>query len=346
MNAKFWTAILLAASLVSGAVFAADDRSQDEVEAQLKAARQKLEEAAHEVAELSTRLGKPLVERLMLMGEGPGHAVIGVQLDAKDSKDGAHVRGVSPGGPAADAGIRQGDVIVSVNGTDVKVEHPAAEVARLMRSVEPNSKVKIHALRDGKPADFEVTARPVENAWDLPGTPPRPDIPSHPGVPFDSFPPGVPGGMHGSVAGMELATLTPQLGTYFGTDKGVLVLRAPRNAAFGLQDGDVILSIDGREPRSGSHATRILASYQAGEKVKLQLMRQRKKMNLESLVPERHRSSSEPLAFEHSAKLSSACSFQPRRCAAIRQIEALVHRPLEATTAQTAPLLFGRTALL
>jgi predicted metalloprotease with PDZ domain len=340
MNAKFWAAILLAASLVSGAVFAADDSSQDEVEAQLKAARQKLEEAAHEVAELSTRLGKPLVDRLMLMGEGPGHAVIGVQLDAKDSNDGAHVRGVSPGGPAAEAGIRAGDVIVSVNGTDVKVEHPSAEVARLMRSVEPNSKVKIHVLRDGKPADFEVTARPVANAWDMPG------MPSRPGMPFDGFPPGFAGGMHGSVAGMELATLTPQLGTYFGTDKGVLVLRAPRNAAFGLQDGDVILSIDGREPTSGSHATRILASYQAGEKVKLQLMRQRKKMNLEVLVPERHRSSPEPLAFEDSGKLSSVCSLQPRRCAAIRQIAAPAHRPLEATTAQTAPLLFGRTALL
>lgn len=340
MNAKFWAAILLAASLVSGAVFAADDSSQDEVEAQLKAARQKLEEAAHEVAELSTRLGKPLVDRLMLMGEGPGHAVIGVQLDAKDSNDGAHVRGVSPGGPAAEAGIRAGDVIVSVNGTDVKVEQPSAEVARLMRSVEPNSKVKIHVLRDGKPADFEVTARPVANAWDMPGMPPRP------GMPFDGFAPGFAGGMHGSVAGMELATLTPQLGTYFGTDKGVLVLRAPRNAAFGLQDGDVILSIDGREPTSGSHATRILASYQAGEKVKLQLMRQRKKMHLEVLVPERHRSSPEPLAFEDSGKLSSVCSLQPRRCAAIRQIAAPAHRPLEATTAQTAPLLFGRTALL
>jgi serine protease Do len=293
MHARFWAAIFLAISLssASSAVHAAEDSSQDDVEAQLKAARQKLEQAAHEVAELSTRLGKPLVDRLMLMGEGPGHAVIGVQLDPKDSTDGAHVHDVSPGGPAAEAGIRSGDVIVSVNGTDVKVGHPAAEVARLMRDVEPNAKVKIHVMRDGKPADFEVTARPVENAWAMPGMPP------HAGMPFDGFPPGFPGGMHGSVAGMELATLTPQLGAYFGTDKGVLVLRAPRNAAFNLQDGDVILTIDGREPTSGSHATRILASYQAGEKVKLQVMRQRKRITVEAIVPERHRNAPEPLAF-------------------------------------------------
>jgi serine protease Do len=293
MHARFWAAIFLAISLssASSAVCAAEDSSQDDVEAQLKAARQKLEQAAHEVAELSTRLGKPLVDRLMLMGEGPGHAVIGVQLDPKDSTDGAHVHDVSPGGPAAEAGIRSGDVIVSVNGTDVKVGHPAAEVARLMRDVEPNAKVKIHVMRDSKPADFEVTARPVENAWAMPGMPP------HPGMPFYGVPPGFPGGMHGPVAGMELATLTPQLGAYFGTDKGVLVLRAPRNAAFNLQDGDVILTIDGREPTSGSHATRILASYQAGEKVKLQVMRQRKRITVEATVSERHRNAPEPLAF-------------------------------------------------
>jgi len=340
MHAKFCAAIFLAAALAAGAARAAVNSSQDEVEAQLNAARQKLEDAAHEVAELSTRLGKPLVDRLMLMGEGPGHAVIGVQLDAKDAKDGAHVRDVSPGGPAAEAGIRAGDVIVSVNGTDVKVEHPSAEVAHLMRSIEANSKVKIHVLRDGKPADFEVTARPVENAWDLPGMPP------HPGMPFEGLPPGFPGGMHGSVAGMELATLTPQLGAYFGTDKGVLVLRAPRNAAFNLHDGDVILSIDGREPTSGSHATRILASYQAGEKVKLQLMRQRKRMNVEATIPERHRGSPEPLAFDDRADLTSACSSQTLRCAAIRETRAPAHHLPQAPTAQTPLRGFGRTALL
>jgi S1-C subfamily serine protease len=294
MHAKYWLALLIAASLSMGAVRAAEDKStsQADIEAQLKAAQQKLEDAAHEIAELSTRLGKPLVDRLMLMGEGPSRAVIGVQLDSKGGKDGAHVRDVSPGGPAAEAGIRSGDLIVSVNGSDVKAEHASTEVAHLVRNVEPNSKVKIRVLRDGKPLEFAVTARPLENPLDMPGMPPLP------GMPPEIFGPGGIGSMHGSLAGMQLATLTPELGSYFGTDKGVLVLRASHNEAFNLQDGDVILSIDGREPTSGSHATRILASYQSGEKVKLQLMRQRKKMNIEVLVPDRHHSPSEPLAFE------------------------------------------------
>jgi predicted metalloprotease with PDZ domain len=340
MHAKFWIAIVLAVCFAPHALLAADESSQDEIEAQLKEARQKLEEAAHEVAELSTRLGKPLVDHLMMMGEGPSHAVIGVQLDAKDSKDGAHVRDVSPGGPAAEAGIRAGDVIVSVNGADVKGDHPSAEVARLMRSVEPNSKVKMQVLRDGKAVDFTVTARRIETALDMPG------MSAHPGMPLEGFGPGFAGTMHGSVAGMELATLTPQLGAYFGTDKGVLVLRAPRNAAFNLQDGDIILAIDGREPASGSHATRILSSYQAGEKVKLQLMRQRKKMNIEAIVPERHRGASAPLALADRPRLTSAYSFPALRCAATAENRARAYRPRQAPTAQTPLQLWGRTALL
>jgi hypothetical protein len=92
--------------------------------------------------------------------------------------------------------------------------------------------------------------------------------------------------VHGPLMDMELATLTPRLGGYFGSDKGVLVLRAPTDGALKLEDGDVILAIDGRVPASGSHATRILASYQPGEKLTLRVLRQHKTLELEATVPE------------------------------------------------------------
>src|SRR2546430_13415861 len=41
---------------------------------------------------------------------------------------------------------------------------------------------------------------------------------------------------------LELATLTPRLGSYFGSEKGVLVVRAPADGALKLEDGDVIRS--------------------------------------------------------------------------------------------------------
>ena len=111
-------------------------------------------------------------------------------------------------------------------------------------------------LRADKVLDFAGHRAAGGKRLGVPGMPPHMRLPFAAGI----------HGRHadGSVAGMELAALTPQLGAYFGTDKGVLVLRAPHQAGFDLHDGDVIFSIDGREPTSGSHATRILRSYRPG----------------------------------------------------------------------------------
>ena len=264
---------------------AAGETEKKDLEAQLEEARRKLEEAAHEVAELSVQMGRPLVDKFMTFNEwGPSHAIIGVQIDPASGKDGARVQDVSPGGPAAEAGIRSGDVIVGINGTDVKGDRTARQVVRLMRDVAPDSKVKVRVLRDGKPKEFVVTSRPGAAGFDLHDFPVPPELPD---FKFEAGPSGAFMSMRGPLAEMELASLTPQLGSYFGTDKGVLVVRAPRDEGFKLEDGDVILAIDGREPTSGSHATRILSSYQPGEKIQIKLMRQHKITTVETTLPER-----------------------------------------------------------
>jgi len=92
----------------------------------------------------------------------------------------------------------------------------------------------------------------------------------------------------GEFGGMELARLTPKLGAYFGTNEGVLVVQAPeKNDVFKLEDGDVIQSIDGRKPDDGTHAMRILRSYRSGEKVNLNVLRQRKPVTLAITMPDR-----------------------------------------------------------
>ena len=49
----------------------------------------------------------------------------------------------------------------------------------------------------------------------------------------------------------------------------------------------MILDIDGRVPGSVAHAHQILSSYRAGEKLKMHVMRQKKRMELTVDVPER-----------------------------------------------------------
>jgi C-terminal processing protease CtpA/Prc len=246
------------------------------LEEQLEAARKQLDEAAHRVAELSAQLSRPVIESFVDMGlDGHGRAIIGVQLEATPGH-GARVREVSPGGPAADAGMHAGDVIVAVNGTEVKGENPAREVMKLLHPVKPDSKVNVRVQRDGSTRDFTVVARAAPGFFaQFPDFGPEP------------MPRPRPLMLHGSVTDMELATLTPQLGRYFGSDKGVLVVRAPADGALKLEDGDVILAIDGREPSSGSHATRILASYQPGEKITLRIVRMRKKLDFDTVLPAR-----------------------------------------------------------
>ena len=84
---------------------------------------------------------------------------------------------------------------------------------------------------------------------------------------------------------LELVELNEGLGRYFGTDSGLLVVSAPKSDAFEIQEGDVIQSIDGREPKDVRHAMRILSSYQGGEKLKLGIMRDKKKKTLEIEIP-------------------------------------------------------------
>jgi hypothetical protein len=147
-------------------------------------------------------------------------------------------------------------------------------------------------LRDGKPKDFEVVARPFDphtfayHTDAPPGFDPNSHYNSAPFRDGHFGPFNYSYGYRSEIEGMELTTLTPQLGRYFGTDKGVLVVRAPENDVFKLQDGDVIVSIDGRVPTNGSHITRILRSYQPGEKLNLRIMRDRKPVDLEITLPD------------------------------------------------------------
>jgi C-terminal processing protease CtpA/Prc len=277
----------------------ADERQ--EIEERLREAQERMNRAASEVAAIaSERARQAMGSMKFTAGVGPSRGpVIGVDLDPK-STDGARVRDVSPGGPAEEAGIRAGDVIVSVNGNDVRTDVPGDGARQVVQELQdfrgklrkdPGAKLRIQVLRDGQPKDFEVTPRRVANAF-VPGLPPF----APPSVDIGSD---ASGGFNYSyqffggnsdLAGLEVTTLTPQLGRYFGASKGVLVVRAPKSDTYKLQDGDVIVAIDGREPTSGSHITRILSSYQPGEQVTLRVMRDHKTQDIRVTVPDRRQS--------------------------------------------------------
>jgi S1-C subfamily serine protease len=151
-----------------------------------------------------------------------------------------------------------------------------------MRGVEPGRVVKLDYLRGGQRRSASVTAAPAE--------PPMIRVlrdrlagPLAEGLAI----PGLEGllGPERGLRALELVTLTPKLGQYFGTDRGLLVVRAADAPGLPLEEGDVLQTIDGRTPDNPSHAFRILRSYQPGEKVKLGVLRQRKALTLEATLP-------------------------------------------------------------
>jgi hypothetical protein len=267
--------------------------STAELEQKLEDARKRLDAAAREVADLSMSLsGNVMPEVMPFPGFHAPKAVLGINLggSGKERADGVDVVSVSPGGAAAQAGLKAGDVLVDVNGKVLKSDDSGSARRKLldvMREVDPGDKVAVSYRRDGKVAKVTVTAQPLENhfftrALRVPG------VPGMPAVGTFAYGPGRFAFMRaeGVFGSAELVSLTPKLGEYFGTDKGLLVVRAPDDSRLKLEDGDVIMDIDGRTPSSSSHALRILSSYQAGEKLTLNVLRARKKMSFEITIPE------------------------------------------------------------
>ena len=261
---------------------------------ELTKARAELDKAAQRVAELSMQLGRGEGPNVFFFNEGgPRRAVLGVQIDPASGKEGARLSSVSPGSAAEEAGLQKGDVIISIDGKTIAgTANPNRAVVEHMRTVKPEQKVKLRVLRDGKNKDFVVVTRPMMAM----GMEPKFNF----GVPAGGAMGAVMAGpgpiaevrefrhfWPGEFVGMELASITPKLGAYFGTSEGVLVVQAPQDAAFKLEDGDVIQAIDGRKPEDGAHAMRILRSYKAGEKLNLSVLRQRKPLTLAITMPER-----------------------------------------------------------
>jgi S1-C subfamily serine protease len=86
--------------------------------------------------------------------------------------------------------------------------------------------------------------------------------------------------------GIDLATLNADLGRYFGTDSGVLVLSSSKNALKELRAGDVILRVGDQAVERPEQALRALRDQEVGKNVELSVLRERKKISLAVRVPE------------------------------------------------------------
>ena len=306
---KMWKVVLPVAAMLLFAGQAAAQTDDEErlremearevaMEEQLRAAEAKMAEAAREIAEI-TRERLPRIAQIEQRFAMSSKPRLGVTIETgEDSSpvEGVTVLGVTPGSAASDAGLRSGDILTAVNGEALSAETSKEANMRLldfMKGVEEGDILKVEYLRDGKVGSVEVEPRIVDDhrfAWvskdgqnfTVPAAPSAPGMVNRFKMEF-GFP------WAGSGLGdLELVELNEGLGRYFGTDKGLLVVTAPKSDTFDIRDGDVIQSIDGREPKDVRHAMRILSSYQSGEKLELGIMRDKKKVTIDVEIPADH----------------------------------------------------------
>ena len=284
-----WTAGLNAADAPLPPV-PPDPSTHDQIERELQRAQEQMERAAREIADLSTQLGnqawhdgQPWMElegsRVML-----GINIGAIKSDHGDAQVGVRVISVSPGGPAEVAGLKANDVIVSLAGKDLKGDaksSPQQQLLALMHDAKADVPIAVEYRRGDSLQKAQIVPKSLHEFIA--------DSVSH-GLRglnggFNEHPFRMGRHEMNGFGSVELAELSPGLGRYFGADHGLLVIRAPKDERLKLQDGDVILDIDGRVPNGVAHAYEILSSYHSGETLKLHVLRQQKRLELAVDIP-------------------------------------------------------------
>ncbi len=271
----------------AGRARAEAERALREAEAQRDVARETQARAQRILATLSSR---PRLGIVLQTDTDPDTDAVGAMIEA-----------VTPGGPADLAGLKAEDIIVSFNGkklagpnpeADADESAPAARLLSLARQLKDGDKAAIEYRRGKVVKTATVTARALDdghmrifvdkNAAGIPDLSDLriPDIPENFIIDIQAR------GMD-----MDLVSLNPDLGEYFGTSTGLLVVRAPEDSPFKLKGGDVLLKIGDRAPATPTQAFRILDSYEPGESVRLEILRKHQKTDLNVTVPQETRES-------------------------------------------------------
>lgn len=276
--------------------------SREETRAQLEAARRRLNEAAKELAEIHRELGEGGREAFVyefVTDENRG--MLGIVLEGDGER--LEIASVTPGSPAEEAGVEAGDVLVAVNGEPVDAGNGKASgrtaVPAGLRELSVGDEVTLTLSRDGSEREVAVTAARRDTMAVMPAMRELRRLQLHapqaPGMPHldedirhkvreAMSQVGLHGGRHWQR--VELAALNEDLGRYFGTSDGLLVVNAPEDNPLGLKGGDVILRIGGREPNDPGHAFRMVRSYGQGETLEVEVLRDGERRTLSHEIEE------------------------------------------------------------
>jgi C-terminal processing protease CtpA/Prc len=265
------------------------DERRKEASRQMEAARKQMEDArrlwqkqveeARRQMQLATKSIRAIARQERLMSISPRLGiVIKPSLTGTGTAQGTVIQAVTPGSPAEKAGLKAGDVITAIDGQRLQEspdggtnEDALARAFKVLRHTRAGQTIDVEYRRGTEYRKAEVQIESHRGSWSY------------------SFRDGsgavsvttLPGGW----MDLELAGINPDLGEYFGTKRGLLVLRSSSAADAKLKPGDVILKIGQEEPSTPTEAVRLLRSYEPGQSIPVELLRQKKKQTVALQIP-------------------------------------------------------------
>ena len=173
-----------------------------------------------------------------------------------DKPRGVFIENVIADKPADRAGIKSGDIILSVEGTEVNKPN---QLQAKVGSYKPGDTVSLQVWRDGKEKTFRVTLESLETNSGS-----------------SSSQPGLVSSDNLDALGLSVGNLTGALRDELDVEAGVVIRNVKRNSPAykeGLTVNDIIYEIDGKSIESAEEFTSYLAELQKGDIIKIQVLR-------------------------------------------------------------------------
>lgn len=155
--------------------------------------------------------------------------------------DGVYVNGLTSGGAAAEAGLKEGDIITNINGTPIRT---TPELQEIVGRYRPGDKLDVKVLRDQKEKAFAVTLRNKDGNTKVL----REET------------------VNANVLGASLESINDREQTKLGIKNGIRVKEIQngklKNA--GIKEGFIITSIDNKEVESPDEVMAYLKDKKGG----------------------------------------------------------------------------------
>lgn len=206
-------------------------------------------------------------------------------------ESGVEVTAVDGDAPAAKAGIKEHDVILSINGQRIESEE---QLRRTIRETPAGRTITLGISRDGQPMNITATVGSRKNAvWIGSVNPKIAPMPPMPPQAFAFEMPEVPEVVtitRGSRIGAMVESITPQLADYFGVKDGAgLLVRSVEKGSIaesaGMKAGDVIVRIEKERVNDTGDWRRLLRNKTGA--VGIGVIRDKREQNLTITIPEK-----------------------------------------------------------